>query len=406
MTTRDYESSHPWLTFSAGNVEQFGIATWRMLGEAESKIEHIAGVPLPPDVAQRLHVIYLAKGASATTQIEGNTLTEEQVLELIQSQRKLPPSQAYLQAEIDNVIEACNLIADDMLQGRSLRLTPERICEFNRLVLKDLPPEEGVIPGEIRTGSVVVGGGIYRGAPAQDCAYLLDRLCSWMDDLERECPAEYRMSIAIVSAIVAHLYLAWIHPFGNGNGRTARLVEFQLLARAGAPTPAAHLLSNHYNATRTRYYQVLNESSRVKPYSVSDFVRYAVEGFVDGLREQIGFVQAAQRGIIWTSIVNDLVSDDADGRYSPTADRQRLLVLSLQPDVATPISKIPELNGPLARLYADKTSRTVSRDVNKLVGLGLLHKDKTVVWPAVEQMEAFLPPRVREETTQGSGPDR
>ncbi len=38
--------------------------------------------------------------------------------------------------------------------------------------------------------------------------------------------------------------MAWIHPFGDGNGRTARLLEFLILARCGmVPLPAAHLLS-------------------------------------------------------------------------------------------------------------------------------------------------------------------
>ena len=44
----------------------------------------------------------------------------------------------------------------------------------------------------------------------------------------------------LVRAMMAHLYLAWIHTFGDGNGRTARLLEFLILARSGkVPLPAA-----------------------------------------------------------------------------------------------------------------------------------------------------------------------
>ncbi|NOY75701.1 MAG: hypothetical protein GXP32_07900 [Kiritimatiellaeota bacterium] len=32
---------------------------------------------------------------------------------------------------------------------------------------------------------------------------------------------------------LAHVYIAWIHPFGDGNGKTARLMEFYLLLRSG-----------------------------------------------------------------------------------------------------------------------------------------------------------------------------
>ncbi|WP_433223897.1 Fic family protein [Dactylosporangium sp. CS-047395] len=47
--------------------------------------------------------------------------------------------------------------------------------------------------------------------------------------------------LAMIKAMLAHLYLAWIHPFGDGNGRTARLIESQLLLQAGVPVPAANV---------------------------------------------------------------------------------------------------------------------------------------------------------------------
>jgi len=47
-------------------------------------------------------------------------------------------------------------------------------------------------------------------------------------------------------AIVTHVYLKWIHPFGDGNGRTGRLLEFYILLRAGLPNIVSHVLSNFY----------------------------------------------------------------------------------------------------------------------------------------------------------------
>jgi Fic/DOC family len=41
----------------------------------------------------------------------------------------------------------------------------------------------------------------------------------------------------LVKAILAHLYIAWIHPFGDGNGRAARLMELRILLEAGVPMP-------------------------------------------------------------------------------------------------------------------------------------------------------------------------
>src|SRR3954471_974864 len=86
---------------------------------------------------------------------------------------------------------------------------------------------------------------------------------------------ELTFTFAILKAVLAHLYIAWIHPFGDGNGRTARLIEFELMVRAGVPLPAAHLLSDHYNRTRAVYYIELDKTSHGH-FELEPFVRYAL----------------------------------------------------------------------------------------------------------------------------------
>jgi hypothetical protein len=117
-----------------------------LLGEAQSKCEHVAGVPLLPGVAEHLHQVFLAKGVLATTAIEGNTLTEEEVLRRLEGKLELPPSKQYLGQEIDNIVEACNRIANQIFTDASTALNVEDIKEYNRLVLKRLPLNEDVVP--------------------------------------------------------------------------------------------------------------------------------------------------------------------------------------------------------------------------------------------------------------------
>src|SRR5262249_55582331 len=149
------------------------------------------------------------------------------------------------------------VFADEHASHADVPLTVEKIKHYNRLILDGLELQEGVEPGEIRTHSVVVGN--YRGAPAADCEQLLSQLCRWLnsDDFRSDDDAQLRAPLAIVKAAVAHLYLAWIHPFGDGNGRTARLLELQILLSSGFAMPTTQLLSNHYNATRGEYYRQL-----------------------------------------------------------------------------------------------------------------------------------------------------
>lgn len=392
-----YEETHPWITFRLDLVRELDHEIWLLLGEAASKLEHIAGVPLQPHLAQELNQIYLSKGAHATTQIEGNTLSEEEVRKRVDHELKLPPSQEYLGREVDNVVSGYNRIVDEVVDRKPLELTPARIGEFNKLVLDGLSADGDAAPGEIRTTSVLVGNN-YRGAPAEDCTYLLQRLCDWLDRMRNETgDGPLRRPIAILSAIMAHLYIAWIHPFEDGNGRTARLIEFQLLVQAGAPTVSAHVLADHYNRTRGEYYRQLRRTSQ-QPYSVTGLIKYALQGLVDGLRQQIDEIRAQQMMVTWRDYVHSQFHDLGD---TPARARQRRLILSLPVGQWTPKAAIRELTPKLAADYAQKEDKTITRDINALAGMGLLLKHKrgviTTVMPNLRILRAFMPLMADEE---------
>ena len=382
---RTYLKTHPWLTFQV-DLRLLEYLIWISLGEAQSKCEHISGVPLRPSVARQLHMIYLAKGVLATTAIEGNTLTESEVLQHLEGKLELPPSKEYLSKEIDNIIEACDKISADIFIRNRAELSVEKLKNYNKLVLDGLALGESIISGQIRTFSVGVGG--YRAAPAEDCEYLLQEFCSWLNKFET--PESNRITFGILKAISAHIYFVWIHPFGDGNGRTARLIEFQILLEAGIPTPAAHLLSNFYNQTRTEYYRQLDKTSKAKG-NMADFIKYAVNGYVDELREQLKIIRMQQWDITWRNYVHEMFKDQA----SEAAVRQRHLALDLsfQTDEPIRISKIPEISTRIATAYAKKTRKTMVRDVNKLINMGLMERTKDGVRAKREIILAFLSAR-------------
>ncbi len=357
-----------------------------LLGEAQSKIEHIAGVPLRPDVATRLNDIYLAKGALATTAIEGNTLTESEALRRVQGDLPLPPSREYLGQEIDNIVEAANAIFRRPVNGDSAIIELQTLVDFNRQVLRGLVLDEGITPGIIRNYDVSVGR--YHGAPHQDCEYLLVRLCDWLNNSGSFQPPEgQEIAFAVIKAVATHLYIAWIHPFGDGNGRTARLVEFEILAATGVPLPAAHLLSDHYNRTRTEYYRQLDRSS-VDQDGVVGFLMYAVSGFVDSLREQLDMVRHQQMEVTWRNFVHEtLVGSDANARK-----RHLVLDLSTKPD-PVPMSNLSMITGRVAKEYTEVTERTLARDVKELVQDGYLRRVKSGITANTALISAFLPAR-------------
>ena len=383
---RTYQETHPWISFKI-DLNHASYKLWMLLGEAQSKCQHVIGIPLLPEVASYLHQVFLAKGVVATTAIEGNTLTEEQVLRRIEGKLDLPPSKEYLGQEVDNIVEACNLIASSYILGdASAKLDLQEIRHYNQLVMRNLPLQEDVAPGEIRSYAVMVGR--YRGAPAEDCEYLVQRLCTWLNE-EFDDRTDNKIAFTLLKAIVAHVYLAWIHPFGDGNGRTARLVEFKMLLAAGVPTTAAHLLSNHYNITRSEYYRQLDRSHQADD-AILSFIEYALQGFVDGLKEQIELIKDQQVRVHWINYVHDQFRS----KDSASDTRRKRLVLDLtEAQEAVPLSKLRYISPLIAEAYADKTDKTLLRDVNFLVDLGLLVKETKGLRVNRERMSAFLPQR-------------
>ncbi len=391
---REYERTHPWITFRL-DLNQAHPHLWTLLGQAVTFCRQVSQAALPPDIAKTFKTLYLSKGVRATTAIEGNTLTEEQVQAQIEGTLDLPPSQEYLQQEIANILYACGAIESAMDTDNSPRLTVNLIQEYNGRVLEGLGEHlaEGVIPGEIRAHSVGVGR--YRAAPPEDCRYLLERLCRWLEE-KTEIPFfaeedDQRVAAGILQAILVHLYIAWIHPFGDGNGRTARLVEFMAQARAGVPFPSAHLLSDHYNMTRTQYYRELDRSSQVcdGEGDAFGFLYYALQGFVDGLQAQCQKIQGYQLAIAWEHFIYGVF---AKQKRSSAMQRRRELVLELG-RISEPVAKaeIPFLTPALARGYAGKTRKTLTRDLNWLAQERLIARAGRAYRANIGLMWAFVP---------------
>ena len=384
---RRYLETHPWITFRAIGINDLPPKTWMHLGEARAECRYLANVLLWPEVAAEMSELALVQGAQASTAIEGNTLSTEQVTGILRGEYSAPPSRAYQEREVRNVLDALLDIGEQVHRGERPTITADQICDYNRRVLEGTDQVVGVAPGAVRTHSVVVGG--YRGAPAEDCAHLLERLAEWLEgDTFRSDDQEVQFALHIAAAVCAHLYIAWIHPFGDGNGRTARLLEFAILARSGmVPLLAAHLFSNHYNLTRDRYYRELDASSRRQ--SISEFVAYAVEGFVDGLREQVERVERQQVHIAWINYVNDTMNRFASSR---TRDRQRLLALAIPPTGVISVQGVANLTPELAAGYARTAPRTLSRDLARLETLGLVVREPDGWRARIEVLAAFLPP--------------
>lgn len=339
-----------------------------MLGQCDALVQTIAAMPLQPAYRDALLRVSLIKGAQATTAIEGNTLTDAEVARVAEGQ-SLAPSKQYQEREVRNILDAMNGIFESVAgDGRAALITDSLIRDFHRQVGRDLGEHFDAIPGQFRTDSRVVGP--YRCPRPEDVPALVEGLCAWSQREFGFASGRQTFADAVIQAIVTHVYLEWIHPFGDGNGRTGRLIEFYILLRAGSPDIASHILSNFYNLTRTEYYREIHRANKER--DLSGFIRYAVQGYYDGLQECFKTISNSVLEVAWKYLV---YSRFAEHRYLKKAvhKRQRDLVLSLPPTPVA-IDGIPNLNTDLARQYAVVTPRTLLRDLDVAKEMGLVLK--------------------------------
>jgi Fic family protein len=339
-----------------------------IVGECDAYVKAITDIPLKPEDRKKLLRVSLIKGAKATTAIEGNTLSEEEIKK-IEEGWKLPPSKEYLEIEVRNIIEAFNILLHRIVNENKVNIvTIDLIKEFHYMIGKNLGEHFDSIPGKFREDNRVVG--TYLAPDYKDVPNLIEQFCDW---LKKEFHYSYGQNFltSVIQAIVTHVYIEWIHPFADGNGRTGRLLEFYILLRAGLPSIVSHILSNFYNQTRPEYYRQLDNARKKK--DLTEFINYAIQGFRDGLRENLNIIQESHFSIFWHYYIYETFSD-LKYTKKETFKRKRQLILQIPINKEFTVDEILLLTPDIAKKYAMVKRVTVLRDLKELQDLGLLEK--------------------------------
>jgi Fic family protein len=360
--------THPHIQFK--KIWEITSKAWHMLGQCEAFVKAISDSPILPEDHAGLLRISLIKGALATTAIEGNTLSEEEVEAILLNQAKLPRSRAYQETEVRNVIDALNGMVTNVIDhDKSSLIKPSLILDFHKQIGQNLGEPFDAIPGKFRSDSRVVGA--YKAPDHKYVPELMQELCDWLLT-EFHYDKGQDFAEVVIQAIAAHVFLEWIHPFGDGNGRTGRLLEFYILLRGGNPNIASHILSNHYNQTRSEYYWQLNEARKNR--SLTQFIEYALLGFRDGLDLTLAKVQESQFKIAWERFIYDAFEKRRMGNRI-VFKRRRKLMLSLPISSSVTLDEMTILNVEIAREYGGKSMRTIQRDVEELLEMKLIEKN-------------------------------
>ena len=220
--------------------------------------------------------------------------------------------------------------------------------------------------GRFRTGPASTD---YPTPGAEQVPELTAGLFSWLDRDFPPAGEGGNLGSAVIRALVTHVYLLWIRPFAEGNGRTARLAEACVLLDAGYPAVAARIPSTFYATLRPEYHRQLELATRER--SLTSFISFAADGLRSGLHDLHDSIRRAHFARAWRGFVLDRLEGHPH-RKRTVFRRRRDLMLALPLDGTRDIEEIARLDPLTARLYSGLSKRTLRRDLDFLVRTGLL----------------------------------
>ena len=215
----------------------------------ERLCERFVGIRIPVALTNRLRKNSMKKKSSASTRIEGNPLSEEQASEAIESSKRhfLKPEQ-----EVRNYFDALQEL--EVARQKKEPFSKELVLRIQARVVRGESREKIGFRGAMPPGVLFAVYDMATGAPdyippeASEIPSLVDELVAYVRDSDDH---------PLIKAAIVHYQLVTIHPFEDGNGRTARLMSDYLLSLSGYGFNGIGSLEEYFAYDIDEYYRSL-----------------------------------------------------------------------------------------------------------------------------------------------------
>jgi Fic family protein len=217
--------------------------------------------PLPPAQVAKIREHFSLEMTYNSNAIEGNSLTLKETAWVIKDGLTIKgkPLKDHLEARDHH---AALEFLYDLIDKKSHQIISEvLIRSLHQLVVRET---ESDTAGQYRTGNVIITGADHQPPDVSIIPGEMRDLIKWLKQTENKLNP-------IERAALLHHKLVYIHPFFDGNGRTARLLMNVLLMQAGYPLVI--ILKND----RKKYYRALSQADKGKYQLLVQFIAQAVE---------------------------------------------------------------------------------------------------------------------------------
>jgi len=326
------------------------------LVDVVTELEHLRRLQLggstPAPVFFQLKHIFHMLESLGSARIEGNHTT---LADYVESRLEAKPVRLTDQLrEMANIEEAMSFIEEHFAPGQEL--TEHLVRELHAMTVQGLEREGDDTPGAYRRQAVQISQSEHLPPEAVSVPQYMAELVQFIN---RPDPAKYDL----IKVALAHHRFAWIHPFGNGNGRVVRLLTYALLLKYGFNVKAGGRVLNPtavFCNDRDRYYAMLGKADTGSPEGREEWCVYVLSGMLDELRKVDRLTDAAF--LIERVLVPAL--HDAREREWVTLMEERMLLETARRGVA----KASDLKAVMPAL----TERQRTYQISKLVERGML----------------------------------
>ena len=247
--------------------------TVRLLDERLQELSSLR--PISPSVMQKTQERFEVEMTYNSNAIEGNSLSLKETYWVIQEGLTIKEKPLKDHLEARNQKEALDFLYQLVDERKRIAINENLIKLLHNLVIYDSDRE---IAGKYRKGEVAISGSNHIPVRAYKIKPEMAKLIIWLQQNKKS-------HHVVELAALLHYKFVSIHPFWDGNGRTARLIMNVLLMKAGYP------LSIILKTDRKKYYRVLERADSGDPKPLCEFIARSV---IRSLNIYLSSVQTSQ----------------------------------------------------------------------------------------------------------------
>lgn len=313
------------------------------------RLQQQGSTPWP--VFLQLKQVFHLLESLASARIEGNPST---LADCVEAKVAAGSPHGEPLREIANIEQAMQQVEEAVQPGEPL--SEHLLCGLHATTVAGLEREGDRSPGAYRSGPVRIAQATHLPPDATQVPGYMAELVAFINQPD---PPKYDL----MKVALAHHRFAWVHPFGNGNGRVVRLFTYALLIKYGFKVSAAGRLLNPaavFCADRNRYYTLLGEADAGTDPALESWCTYVLAGVRDELNKvsRLADYPHLQSKVLLPAVAH------ARQRQLITAQDEAVLAATIKAGVV----KAGDLEGVLPGLNANQ--RTYQ--IRKLVESGML----------------------------------